>query len=100
MLHPCPPGIATGQQAVAGRRAAGGWWVGVGEEHTHVGQLLHGRGLELLVIRILGEELISRCIAHAHVVSHKENDVRAFGNLSEGKKWEELKLITLRMQRS
>ena len=56
----------------------------VGEEHAHVGQLLHGRGLELLTVRVLGEELISRGIAHAHVVGHEEHDVRVFGNLSEG----------------
>ena len=49
--------------------------MGVGKEHTHVGQPLHGRGLELLVIRILGEELISRGIPHAHVVGHEKNDV-------------------------
>ena len=87
MLHAGPPWIATCQQAVAGRRATGGWRVSVGEEHAHVGQLLHGRGLEL-VIRVLGEELIGGGVPHAHVVSHEEHDVRAFGNLSDGKKWE------------
>ena len=71
MLHAGPPRIATGQQAVACRRATGGGRVSVGEEHAHVGQPLHSRGLELLVIRVLGEELIGRSIAHAHVVRHE-----------------------------
>ena len=91
VLHPCPPGIAPGQQAIAGRCATGGWSVGVGEEHAHVGELLHGRGLELLTVRVLGEELISRGIAHPHVISHEEHDVRTVGNLSEGKKGKEEK---------
>jgi|TARA_B110000881_G_C18487023_1_gene469711 hypothetical protein len=58
----------------------------VGEEHPHIGQFFHRWSMDLLIIRILGEELIGGCVTHAHVICHEEDDIRPVDNLTECKK--------------
>ena len=79
ILEAIAPGVASGKQTVAGGRATGGRCMGIGEAHSHAGQSVHLRGVELGIVGIAGEVLISRGVPHPHVVRHHKYDVGAFG---------------------
>jgi hypothetical protein len=49
--------------------------VGIGKEQPHVREPLHGWGMNLLVVRIFGQELIGGTVSHTHVVSHKQDHI-------------------------
>ncbi|OPZ13990.1 MAG: hypothetical protein BWZ10_01978 [candidate division BRC1 bacterium ADurb.BinA364] len=76
MLERRPPGIAPRQKPIACRRADGRRRVRVGEAQAHAGQALHGRRVDLLIVRIPRPVLIGAGVADAHVIGHEEHDVR------------------------
>ena len=74
-FHPTAPRVTTGEQSITRGRAAAGRRVRVGETYPHARESLHLRRVQLHGIRVAGEILIRTRVSHAHVISHKENDV-------------------------
>ena len=49
--------------------------MGIREKHSHIRQSLHGWGVNLLVVGILGVELVRRTIPHTHIIGHKQDHI-------------------------
>ena len=49
--------------------------MGIREKHSHISQSLHGWGVNLLVVGILGVELVRRTIPHTHIIGHKQDHI-------------------------